>query len=642
MAPPVKLPEICRKENHMDRRYSIGAEVREGGGTHFRVWAPSRAGVEVAVEDPASGTRKFYPLTPEPGGYFSGHVSSAGSGSLYRFRLDSGDRLFPDPASRFQPEGPHGPSQVIDPSSFTWTDGYWGGPSGKGQVVYEMHIGTLTPEGSWSAAARQLPELASLGIRLIEVMPVADFPGRFGWGYDGVDIFAPTRLYGTPDDFRGFVDAAHNCGIGVILDVVYNHLGPDGNFLKEFSPDYFTNRYYCEWGDAVNFDGDNSGPVREFFLANACHWISEYHLDGLRLDATQQIFDSSPRNILAEISEASRAAARPRRIVLVAENEPQHTDLVRPLEQGGCGFDYLWNDDFHHSAIVALTGRREGYFYDYLGTPQEFVSAMRRGFLYQGQFYKWQQKARGAPTFGLKPRLFINYIQNHDQVANTGQGLRIHQRTSPGLYRALTALLLLGTGTPMLFQGQEFAASSPFLYFADHNPELAKMVKQGRMQFLSQFRSITGIMKMLISDPGNPDTFNISKLDLSERESHRSQYDMHKDLLRIRAEDPAFRNMEQGSVDGAVLGPGAFILRYFVEGGRDRLLVVNLGRDLNLNPAPEPLLAPPEGCAWRLVWSSENPRYGGAGIADLETARDWKIPGWSCTFLSSEAYFVES
>jgi len=621
----------------MVRRLPIGAEIQEGGGTHFRVWAPRRAGVQVAIEGPATGTRELHSLAPEPGGYFSGFVSSAGNGSLYRLRLDSGDMLFPDPASRYQPEGPHGPSQVIDPFSFQWSRTDWPGPAGKGQAVYEMHIGTFTPEGTWSAAAGQLPELASLGITLVEVMPVAEFPGRFGWGYDGVDLFAPTRLYGTPDDFRHFVDAAHSCGIGVILDVVYNHLGPDGNFLKEFSPDYFTGRYFCEWGDAINFDGENSGPVREFFLANAAYWISEYRLDGLRVDATQQIFDSSPKNILAEISAAARAAAGRRKIILFAENEPQQTNLIRPVEEGGCGLDFLWNDDFHHSAIVALTGRREGYYYDYLGTPQEFVSAMKWGYLYQGQYYAWQKKTRGTPSFGLKPESFVNYIQNHDQVANTGRGLRIHDLTSPGLLRAFSALLILGTGTPLLFQGQEFAASNPFLYFADHNPELAKLVKQGRMQFMSQFRSITGIMKMLISDPADPDTFRKSKLDFSERESHRPVYEMHRDLLRIRAEDPAFRDLRQEAIQGAVLGPDAFVIRYFVGGIRDRILVVNMGKDLDLDPAPEPLLAPPAGCSWRLMWSSENPRYGGAGIADLDTGLDWKIPGRSATFLCAEA-----
>lgn len=618
----------------MKRKLPIGAESREGG-THFRVWAPRRSRVDVAIEDPLTGDKVFHALAPEQGGYFAGLVSSAGNGSLYRFRLDSGDRLFPDPASRFQPQGPHGPSQVIEPSAFQWTDAEWRGLS-KNPVIYEMHIGTFTSEGTWSAAAREIPELVSLGITLIEIMPVADFPGKFGWGYDGVDLFAPTRLYGTPDDFRRFIDRAHSCGAGVILDVVYNHLGPDGNYLKEFSPDYFTDRYFCEWGDAINFDGSNAAPVREFFLANVSHWISEYHLDGLRIDATQQIFDSSPRNIIAELSETARAAAGSRKIILVAENEPQHTNLIRPLNEGGCGLDALWNDDFHHTAMVALTGRREAYYYDYLGTPQEFVSALKWGYLYQGQYYAWQKRKRGTPSLGFKPESFINYIQNHDQVANTGQGWRIHCRTSPGLYRAITALLILGSGIPMLFQGQEFAASSPFLYFADHNPELAKLVKQGRMQFMSQFRSITGIMKTLISDPGDPETFLKSKLDFSERGTHQGIYAMHRDLLRIRATDPAFRNRGRGSIDGAVLGREAFILRYFVAEGRDRLLAVNLGKDINLDPAPEPLLAPPENCSWRLMWSSDNPKYGGAGIADLETGVDWKIPGWSSTFLCSE------
>ena len=264
-------------------------------------------------------------------------------------------------------------------------------------MIYELHVGTFTPEGTWAAAARQLPELAAAGITVLELMPVSEFPGRFGWGYDGVFPFAPTRLYGTPDDFRRFVDGAHAVGLGVILDVVYNHLGPDGCVLRQYAPEYFTDRYANEWGDALNFDGDGSGPVREFFVANAGYWIDEFHLDGLRFDATQQMFDASPDHVLAAAARAARAAARGRRVLLVAENEPQDTRLVRSPDQGGYGLDALWNDDFHHTGRVALTGRREAYYTDYLGRPQELISAAKRGFLYQGQHYSWQNQARGTP-----------------------------------------------------------------------------------------------------------------------------------------------------------------------------------------------------------------------------------------------------
>jgi maltooligosyltrehalose trehalohydrolase len=623
------------------RRLPIGAEILPSGGVHFRVWAPRRRRVEVVLEGGGASPRRepaAVALEPEGGGYFSGRASAAGAGSLYRFRLDGEPALYPDPAARFQPEGVHGPSQVIDPGAFRWTDGGWRGVRLRGQVLYEMHVGTFTRAGTWEAAARELPELAALGVTVLEVMPVAEFPGRFGWGYDGVDLFAPTRLYGTPDDFRRFVDRAHAAGLGVILDVVYNHFGPDGNYLKQYAADYFTDRYENEWGEAINFDGPNAGPVREFFAANAAYWVDEFHLDGLRLDATQQIFDSSPDNILAVLARRVRAAARGRATLLVAENEPQETRLVRPPEQGGYGLDCLWNDDFHHSATVALTGHNEAYYTDYLGRPQEFVSAAKWGYLYQGQRYQWQKKRRGTPALDLGPAHFVTFTQNHDQVANSGRGQRCHELTSPGRFRALTALLLLGPGTPMLFQGQEFAASGPFLYFADHKPDLAKLVCKGRAEFLAQFRSLAAPeVQDCLPRPDEAATFERCKLDFAERERHKPLYDLHRDLLRLRREEPAFRAQRPRGLDGAVLGDAAFVLRYFAEDGRDRLLLVNLGRDLRLDPAPEPLLAPPAGAAWDILWSSEDPRYGGNGTAPLDTEANWIIPGEAAVVLQPTA-----
>jgi maltooligosyltrehalose trehalohydrolase len=611
------------------RRMQVGAEVLPRGGTHFRVWAPRRRTVEVVIESGRENER--FVLTPEDGenkGYFSGVIETAGDGALYRFRLDGGARLYPDPASRFQPEGPHGPSQIVDPTKFRWTDYNWRGVNMRGQVIYEIHIGTFTREGGWASATRELDELARLGITLLEVMPVADFPGNFGWGYDGVNLFAPTRLYGSPDDFRRFVDRAHTLGMGVILDVVYNHLGPDGNYLREFAEDYFTDRYTTDWGEAINFDGENAVPTREYFIANAGYWIDEFHLDGLRLDATQNIYDLSDEHILAAIARRVREAARGRSCVIVAENEPQETILVRPQTQGGYGLDGLWNDDFHHSAMVAMTGRNEAYYTDYFGKPQELISAIKYGYLYQGQWYEWQQTRRGAPNLKSPPATFIAFIQNHDQIANSGRGERCHQLTSPGRYRAMTALLLLAPCTPMLFQGQEFAASSPFLYFADHKPELAELVRKGRAAFLAQFRSLaTPEAQATLADPCDPQTFNRSKLNLFERERHSEVYQMHRDLLKLRREDPVFSAQRAGGVDGAVLGAEAFALRFFGEEDDDRLLIVNLGADLRLKPAPEPLLAPPEMCEWAILWSSEDPRYGGLGAAALDTETGWRIPG---------------
>ncbi|MBV9152759.1 MAG: malto-oligosyltrehalose trehalohydrolase, partial [Alphaproteobacteria bacterium] len=395
------------------RRLPIGAEPLTDGAVHFRVWAPRCRAIAVEIDGlpPAS-------LSSEPGGYFSGQVRGARAGMRYRLRADGSD-AWPDPASRFQPEGPHGSSEIIDPRTFRWSDTGWQGRTREELVIYEMHVGTFTPEGSWQAAQRELPALAELGITCLEVMPVADFPGKFGWGYDGVDLFAPTRLYGRPDDFRAFVDRAHALGLAVILDVVYNHLGPDGNYLKQFSEAYFTDRYQNEWGEAVNFDGPDSGPVREFVLANVRHWIEEYHLDGLRLDATQQTFDSSDDHILAAIVREVRQAGNGRSTVVIGENEPQQARLVRSPERGGYGLDALWNDDFHHSAMVALTGRREAYYSDYRGRPNEFVAAAKYGFLYQGQRYIWQKKPRGTPALDLPAEAFVVFLQNHDQIANS-------------------------------------------------------------------------------------------------------------------------------------------------------------------------------------------------------------------------------
>jgi maltooligosyltrehalose trehalohydrolase len=475
--------------------------------------------VELSASASWSSPEETLILDAEAGGYFSGFSVKARAGMHYKIRLGSG--LFPDPASRFQPGGPHGASQIVDPSSYAWRDEGWDGGGAAGQVLYEMHIGTFTPEGTWAAAAAQLPELADLGITALEIMPVAEFPGRFGWGYDGVDLYAPTRLYGTPDDFRAFVDCAHALGMGVILDVVYNHLGPDGNYLKEFSPDYFTSRYQCEWGEALNFDGEQSGPVREYFVANAVYWIQEFHLDGLRLDATQQIFDASPEHLIAEIARRTREAAGERQLFLIGENEPQETHLVTARERGGCGLDALWNDDLHHSAMVALTGRNEAYYCDYLGTSQELLSASKWGYLYQGQHYVWHKKRRGTPAWELPATAFVNFLQNHDQIANSAMGARIHTLTSPGRFRALTALLLLLPATPMLFQGQEFAATTCFHYFADHEPELAALVDKGRRAFLSQFPSIARPETLeRVRDPSSEETFLRSKLDFAERERH--------------------------------------------------------------------------------------------------------------------------
>jgi len=619
------------EKREVRRRLSGGVEPQPDGTAHARVWAPACQTIDLVLDSDRS---RVFPLLRQADGFFEAHIAGLTALDRYWFRLD-GDRLRPDPVSRYQPDGPHGPSSAVDPSTFAWTDRDWKGIGPAGQVVYEFHVGTFTPEGTWAAAAEQLPALADLGVTVVEMMPIADFVGAFGWGYDGVNLYAPTRLYGTPDDLRRFVDRAHAEGLGVMLDVVYNHLGPDGNYLNDFSSDYFTDKYSNDWGRAINFEGPPQ--ARALFVENAGYWIDEFHFDGLRLDATQDLHDASQEHVIASIVKRAREAGGHRRVMIVAENEPQDTRLVRPPEQGGYGVDALWNDDYQHSAAVALTGRREAYYKDYTGSPQEFVSTAKYGYAYQGQWYGWQKQARGTPALDLTGVSFVAYLENHDQVANSAFGKRLHQLSSPGRYRALTALTLLAPATPLLFQGQEFGASAPFLFFADHREDLREAIAVGRREFLAQFSSTKDPeVQAALPPPGDPETFRRCKLDLGERERHTEAYALHRDLLRIRKEDPAIAAASTSRIDGAVLSPAIFVLRYGLGTGSDRLLVVNLGVEVSLPALPEPLLAPPFGCRWILEWSSEAVRYGGSGRISLDPTTACGFPGEAALLLRAE------
>ena len=602
-------------------------------GTLFRVWAPAADQVALIHESGEPGRREE--LKKAGDGYFEVVSTIARAGSRYRYELD-GAGPYPDPCSRFQPDGPHGPSQLVDTHAFAWTDAAWNGVGMAGQVLYELHIGAFTPEGTFDAAARQLPELRDLGITVIEIMPVAEFAGRYNWGYDGVALFAPFHGYGEPFDFMRFVDAAHALGIAVILDVVYNHVGPDGNYLVRYSPAYFTDRYSNDWGPSLNFDGAGAQGARQFFLENVRYWIRDFHLDGLRLDATQNINDASEPHILSEIATTARAAAGKRSVLITAENEPQDARFLLPVAAGGFGFDAMWNDDFHHTARVAVTREREAYYTDYLGSAQEFVSAAKYGFLYQGQFYSWQNGVRGRPVTDQAAPAFIHFTQNHDQVGNTFFGQRLHAITSAARERALTAVLLLAPQTPLLFMGQEFASSSSFPFFADHVEPLRSAVHAGRRQFIAQFPSYAvPEAQARIADPGDDATFQAAKLDFSERQTHAGVYRLYKDLLALRRADPAIARQDRKRVDGAVLGEHCFVLRWFGAGEADRLLLVNLGHELHLQQVPEPLLAPPPDQDWSLLWSSDELHYGGPGVRPVYHDRRWSAPAEQATLLTS-------
>lgn len=609
------------------------------GRSSFRAWAPEARRVEVVFEDGG----ETLALTREDSGYFSGATS--GSSRLYKYRVD-GQGPWPDPCSRFQPHGVHGPSQIVAPDDFEWTDANWRGIRIEGQVFYELHIGTFTPEGTFDSAARKLEYLRDLEITVIEVMPVAECAGRWNWGYDGVQLFAPYHVYGDHEAFKRFVDRAHALGLAVILDVVYNHLGPDGNYLKCFSPHYFSRRHKTDWGEPFNLDDEYNQGARDFIIGNACYWTREFHLDGFRLDATQSIFDSSPTHLLAELTQHARAAAHPRRIVIVAENEPQCSEHLLPTESGGFDIDAMWNDDFHHSARVALTGSRDGYFHDYSGRSQEFLSCIRRGFLYQGQWYAWQKQPRGSPLRDRNAAACVIFLQNHDQVGNTFTGTRLHGNCAPARYRALAALTLLAPQTPLLFMGQEFGAGTPFTFFADHTENLSRQVHIGRREFARQFHaSANAKVQALIPDPRSERTFLDSKLDWKECERTPALLTFHRDLLRLRARDSVISRQDVDAIDGATLSEHALALRWFDAAHGDRLLLMNLADELRPESIAEPLLAPPRGQGWELSWSSESPEYGGQG--SIEPVADhgrgaWRIQAQSAALLVAVPRLVVS
>lgn len=591
------------------------------GTARFRVWAPEAARVDVVFED---GNYKPLALSREDGGYFSGATST--SARLYKYRVDAAGP-YPDPCSRFQPYGVHGPSLLVDPNAFAWTDATWRGIGIERQVIYELHIGAFTLEGTFDAAATKFEYLRDLGVTLLEIMPIAECPGRWNWGYDGVQLYAPYHAYGEHEAFKRFVDRAHAHGLAVILDVVYNHLGPDGNYLGCFSPHYFSRRYRTDWGHPFNLDEENNAGAREFLIGNACYWLREFHLDGFRLDATQSICDSSKTHLLAELTQRARAIAQPRRIIFIAENEQQRSEHLLPVPAGGFGIDAMLNDDFHHSARVALTGSRDGYFHDYTGRAQELLSCVRRGFLYQGQWYEWQKQGRGSPLHGREAAACVIFLQNHDQVGNTATGIRIQSKVAAALYRALLALTLLAPQTPMLFMGQEFGASTPFMFFADHTEKLSREVHAGRRDFIHQFHAYADTrLQALIPDPSAERTFLDSKLNWAECARNVDTLRLHRDLLRLRADDPVISRQDAAAIDGATLSEYSFALRWFDASHGDRLLIVNLARELLAGSIAEPLLAPPRAGGWQTLWSSEAPEYGGLGV--FEPAADHGRGAW--------------
>jgi maltooligosyltrehalose trehalohydrolase len=572
-------------------RPSLGAwPDPDGDGVRFRVWAPRADRVAVIAE----GTPPL-PLGREPDGQFAGLSRGLKPGARYRYALD-GRGPFPDPASRFQPEGVHGPSAVVDPGAFAWTDAGWRGVPRRELALYELHVGTFSPEGTFAGAAARLGHLAAMGVNAVELMPLADFPGRWNWGYDGVFPFAPARCYGPPDDLRRLVDRAHALGLAVLLDVVYNHFGPDGNIVGEFAAEYASARHRTPWGPAVNLDGPGSEPVRAYVIENALHWLHEYHLDGLRLDATHALIDEGPRHVLAELAAAVRGRGpRGRPIHLIAEDHRNLAPLLRPEDAGGLGLDAVWSDDFHHVARRLLAGDTAGVFRDFAGTVPELVTVLNDGWLHRGAFSIHRGKPRGTDPAGLSSDQFVIFLQNHDRIGNRAFGERLHHQIDPAAFRAATALFLLAPQVPLIFMGQEWAAGTPFRFFADHRPELARLVAEGRRrEFASYPEFADPATREQIPDPADPATFAASRLDWSEplREPHTGTLRLHRACLDLRHREGRMHRAEALDADTLTLRNDT----------RSRLVV-------RLRGAGPVTLSGEAGHAGEVVFSTEEPAF---------------------------------
>lgn len=572
---------------------------REDGGVRFRVWAPNATRVEVQLEDTSTRT---VALTPEDDGYHGGLVDGLAPGTRYRYLLD-GRGPYPDPCSRFQPEGVHGPSEVIDPA-FEWTDTEWQGIALADLVTYELHVGTFTPEGTYAAAAAALPRLVDLGVTAVQLLPLADFAGDRGWGYDGVSMFAPARCYGRPQDLRGLVGRAHALGLAVILDVVYNHFGPDGAYHAAFSDRYFNPGHQTLWGGAINLDGEGSEEVRAFFIESALQWLHEYHLDGFRLDSTHALVDEGPRHFLAEYAAAVHAALpRHHRPIVIAEDHRNLDRLLLPEERGGYDLDAVLADDFHHEMRRILAGDDEGYYQDYRGSADDLATCLERGWLFMGQYAPYWREPRGTDPGDLPLPHFVHCLQNHDQVGNRPFGDRLTAATTIEAFRAATAVLLTSAATPMLFMGQEWAASTPFQFFTDHHQELGRAVTEGRR---AEFRAWSAFndeaVRERIPDPQALATFERSKLawDERDRQPHAGALALHRRLLHLRRSDPALRWSEHATQSARPLGEDAIVFERR-NGHAATLLVAHLrGAGATLDV---PNLA---GGAWSLVLTTED------------------------------------
>ena len=580
----------------------FGAELTGAGRARFRLWAPSAARVELTL---SSRNKPVYlPMQARDGWHET--EAPAEAGTRYRYRIDGGLEV-PDPASRFNPEDVHGPSMVADPGAFDWPDAAWRGRPWEEAVLYELHVGIFTPEGTFAAAASRLDYLAGLGVTAIELMPLADFPGARNWGYDGVLPFAPDSAYGAPEDLKLFVAAAHERGLMVFLDVVYNHFGPEGNYLHAYAKPFFTERHQTPWGAALNFDGNHSRVVRDYFIHNALYWLEEYHIDGLRLDAVHAIADDSTPDILTELAGRVRAGpGRDRRVHLVLENDDNEARYLDGTGKSPDRYSAQWNDDFHHAFHLLLTGETDGYYSDYADEPARHAGrAMAEGYAYQGERSGYRNDTeRGEPSVELPPAAFVSFLQNHDQVGNRAFGERLSMLTGEAPLRAAVTAWLLAPQPPLLFMGEEFGAITPFLFFCDFGPDLATAVAEGRRREFARFRRFAGPEALAgIPDPNAPESFAGSKLDWDclRLPLHARWLECYRRLLELRREYvvPLLAGAGPRAGRFATCGPGAVSVNWAL--ARDSRLEIRLNlsdKELSTTPPPAWLLhCEPAGAA---------------------------------------------
>jgi len=584
----------------------FGAAVRADGATRFRLWAPAATRVDLDLATTAA--RAVLPLAALEGGWFEAAVPGAPHGSRYAFRID-GAHTVPDPASRANPDDVHAPSMVVDPLAFDWQDGAWRGRPWREAVLYELHVGTFTPAGTFAAAIERLDDLADLGVTAIELMPVADFPGERNWGYDGVLPFAPDASYGPPEDLKALVQAAHARGLMVLLDVVYNHFGPEGNYLHLYAPQFFNPRHATPWGAAINFDGAHARTVRDFFVHNALYWLEEYHFDGLRLDAVHAIADDSRPDIVTELATRVREGpGRDRHVHLVLENDANQARYLGRDAAGAPRFATAqWNDDVHHALHVLLTGERDGYYADYAARPLRYLGrALAEGFAFQGEVSPYRaNRTRGEPSAHLPATAFVSFLQTHDQVGNRALGERIGMLAAPRALAAAAACVLLAPAPPLVFMGEEFAASAPFLFFCDFGPELAAAVTRGRREEFARFaRFRDPAAQAAIPDPNDPATFARSKLDWRETAlgGHRERLALYRRLLALRRAHIAPR-LAGLAPPGAFtcIEPGALAVHWTLGDGARLHLAANFA------DAPARLPAPPG----TVLYAADPPPAGG-------------------------------